>query len=107
MSAESRIKQRSSDGSRLITPLAPDHVRREIRRIVATLTELDESVITGTAHFADDLGIDSMLAMEIIFQVGQRFAIEIYEDEFVSVENLDQAVALIQEKFPASGSTGS
>jgi len=70
----------------------------KLRAIVAEVAEIDE-VPDGTPF--KDLGIDSMMAIEIISDVERAFKIRIPEDELQRVVDLASMVALVAEKLAA------
>ena len=46
-------------------PVTEALVRAEVKRLIAELTERDTAEITDTALFVDDLGVDSLMAIEL------------------------------------------
>lgn len=70
-------------------------VRAEIKRLVAELTEREESEITDTASFTDDLGVDSLMAIEVMVALDKRYKIDIPEEEFNKIKNVNDAVASV------------
>lgn len=83
--------------------MTTDQIRHEVRLIVATVTERDAAEITGAAHLIDDLGIDSTMGLEILFLIEEKFEIEIYAEEFVGIDNLDQIVTFIEQRLSETG----
>lgn len=73
-----------------------DDLKEKIREIVAEVAELDE-VPDGTP-FAD-LGIDSMMAIEIIADVERTYKIKVPEEELEQVTDLESVVALVESKL--------
>ena len=73
-----------------------DDLKEKIREIVAEVAELDE-VPDGTPF--SDLGIDSMMAIEIIADVERTYKIKVPEEELEQVSDLDSVVTLVQSKL--------
>ena len=73
-----------------------DDLREKLRAIVAEVAEVDE-VPDGTPF--KDLGIDSMMAIEIVADVERAFKIKIPETELEQVTDLDSVVKLVQAKL--------
>ena len=46
-----------------------EQVRTEVKRLIAEVTEREPEEITDTALFADELGVDSLMAMEVMVAV--------------------------------------
>ncbi|RPA84442.1 acyl carrier protein [Ascobolus immersus RN42] len=52
----------------------------------------DSSKLNGTAHFANDLGLDSLDTVEIVMAIEEEFNIEIPDKDADSIHSVDQAV---------------
>ncbi len=77
-------------------------VREEVKRLIAELTEREISEITDTALFVDDLGVDSLMAIEVMVALDKRYKIDIPEAEFNKIKNVNDAVAVVMKHLPAS-----
>ena len=73
-----------------------DDLKESVRAIVAEVAELDE--VPDSTPFAD-LGIDSMMAIEIIADVGRTYKIKVPEEELEQITDLESIVALVQSKL--------
>ncbi|HMI92962.1 MAG TPA: acyl carrier protein [Polyangiales bacterium] len=73
-----------------------DDLREKLRAIVAEVAEVDE-VPDGTPF--KDLGIDSMMAIEIVADVERAYKIKIPETELEQITDLDSVVRLVQSKL--------
>ena len=71
-------------------------LREKLREIVAEVAELDE--VPDDTPFKD-LGIDSMMAIEIIADVERSYSIKVPEEELESIVDLNSVVALVQGKL--------
>ena len=71
--------------------LNPAEVRDAVRGFVAKITERKPSEISDTAHFRDDLEIDSLMAMEMMVAVNRKYRIEILDEEFRNISNVREA----------------
>ena len=80
-----------------------DQVRAEIKKLVATVTEREPEEISDTAGLADELGVDSLMAMEVMVTVDKRFKINIPEEEFAQIRNVNDAVATVMRYLPQEG----
>jgi acyl carrier protein len=78
------------------------HVRLEIRKLLAEITEREPAEIADTDRFAEDLSVDSLMAMEMMVTVDKRFKIDIPEEEFTQVKNVNDAVAAVMRHLPKS-----
>jgi len=80
-----------------------DQIRAEIKRLIANVTEREPGEIPDTAHFMDELGVDSLMAMEVMIAVDKKFKIDIPEEEFNKATNVNESVAMV-EKYLADRS---
>ena len=75
-----------------------DDLREKLRSIVAEVAEIDE-VPNGTPF--KDLGIDSMMAIEIVADIERAYKIKVPETELEQITDLDSVVRLVQSKLGA------
>ena len=83
-------------------PNASLKLREDLRALVAVIAEKDE--IPDGATFKD-LGIDSMMGVEIVASIERRYQIKIEDDELASFKDLDGAYALVVKKLSAKDAT--
>jgi acyl carrier protein len=53
----------------------------------------------------DDLGVDSLMAMEVMVTVDKKFKIDIPEDEFSQIKNVNDAVATVMRYLSKNGAS--
>ena len=75
-----------------------DDLREKLRSIVIEVAEIDEC---PDATPFKDLGIDSMMAIEIIAEIERAYKLKVPEEELKQVTNLDSVVKLVQSKLSA------
>lgn len=83
------------------TGYSADQIRAEIKRLVANVTEREPDEISDTAHYMDELGVDSLMAMEVMIAVDKKFKIDIPEEEFNKASNVDESVAMVEKWLAA------
>jgi len=81
--------------------ITADEIRNEVRRLVAEITEREPDEVSDTALFQEELGIDSLMAIEMLVAVDKKYRIQIPEEEFATIKNVDDAVALVQRHVAA------
>ncbi len=74
--------------------------RNELRELVADVLDIDPAAITDEAHFIEDLGVDSLLALEIAVTLERRYGIKIESNEIVDVVRIDEIINLLDRKLP-------
>jgi acyl carrier protein len=77
-----------------------EQIRLEIKRMIARVTEREPEEVSDDALFKEDLGVDSLMAMELMVAVDRKFKIDIPEEEFTMATNVDQAVVIVQRYLP-------
>ncbi|HWF07786.1 MAG TPA: acyl carrier protein [Bryobacteraceae bacterium] len=80
-----------------------DEIRAEIKRLVANVTEREPEEISDTAHYMDELGVDSLMAMEVMIAVDKKFKIDIPEEEFNKATNVNESVAMVEHWLARNG----
>ncbi|CAG9939518.1 unnamed protein product [Clonostachys rosea f. rosea IK726] len=62
----------------------------------------DTANIKSTAHFANDLGLDSLDTVEVVMAIEEEFSIEIPDKDADSIHSIEQAVTYILNQPDAS-----
>jgi acyl carrier protein len=81
--------------------ITAEEIRNEIKRLVAVITEKTPEEISDTAPFIDELGVDSLAALEILVEVDRKFRIDIPEEEFAGLKSVNDAVLAVQRYLPS------
>ena len=81
-----------------------DELIERVRKVIATSKRIPEERVTIDSAF-EELGIDSMDAVEILFALENEFDISIPDEEVKSVRNVRQMVEGV-EKLLAAKSAG-
>ncbi|PHH75322.1 hypothetical protein CDD80_2478 [Ophiocordyceps camponoti-rufipedis] len=69
-------------------------------RIMSLLQGFDK--ITPTAHFANDMGLDSLDAVEVVMAIEEEFSIEIPDKDADAIHSVKEAVQYIMNQPDAS-----
>lgn len=75
-----------------------DH-KDEIRRLVAQIGEVEISRIGDNTHLSNDLGLDSLRALELMVAIEDKFKIRVPEEQlgrFADVNSLAELVIELQ-----------
>jgi acyl carrier protein len=72
-------------------------VENEIRNIIAEIIEKEPSRITPEARFVEDLGVDSMMALEILAAIEKKYKISIPEEKLMEFKTLNDTVSIARE----------
>ena len=76
---------------------SPINVEKDIRELVAEILETDPSEIDGAASFVKDLGMDSMMSLEILAGIEKKYRIIIPENTLPKFTSLNQTVKIVKE----------
>ncbi|MFH1135935.1 MAG: acyl carrier protein [Pseudomonadota bacterium] len=71
-------------------------IEDKVRKIVSEQLGVDESEVTLTASFVDDLGADSLDLVELIMAMEEEFDIKIEDEEAEKIKTVQDAVKFIQ-----------
>lgn len=78
-------------------------LENEIRNLIAEIIEKDPSEITPDAKFFEDLGVDSMMALEIMASMEKKYKIAIPEENLAKLTTLKETVAVAKELLEKKG----
>jgi acyl carrier protein len=76
----------------------PD-LKEELRALIAEISEVDE--IPDDTHFKD-LGIDSMMGVEIVAAIERQYKIKIEDTELAEISTLNKSLDLVKNKIAAA-----
>lgn len=72
-------------------------LEQEIKTLIAGIVEIEEDKITSEASFVDDLGMDSMMALEILAALEKRYKIKIPEENLIKMTDLKKVIRIINQ----------
>ena len=73
-----------------------EDLKSEIRALISEIAEKDE--IPDDTHFKD-LGIDSMMGVEIVAAIERKYHVKIEDGELAQVTTLNASMALVEKKL--------
>lgn len=77
------------------------NLANEIRSIISEIAEIEPEKITSQAAFIEDLGMDSMMALEILAGIEKKYKIQIPEEKLMALKNLEDTIKLTKEYLKA------
>ena len=72
-------------------------IASRVKAIIVDKLGVEESEVTETASFTNDLGADSLDTVEIIMEFEKEFGISIPDDQAEKIGTVQDAVAYIEE----------
>lgn len=70
-------------------------LEQDIRKLVAEVLEAEPEKINPEAKFVEDLGMDSMMALEILAAIEKKYKVVIPEDLLPKFTTLNQTISLV------------
>ena len=72
-------------------------IRKEVKSLVSEITEVPEGELKDEARFTEDLGVDSMMALEIVASIEKKYKVVIPEDQIPTVRSLKNVYELLEK----------
>jgi acyl carrier protein len=72
-------------------------VNEKVKQIIVEQLGVDESEVTPTASFVDDLGADSLDTVELVMAFEEGFGIEIPDEDAEKIQTVADAIAYIEK----------
>jgi acyl carrier protein len=84
-----------------------EFIRGEVKKLVAEVTEREPEEIGDASLYREELGIDSLTALEIMFAVDKKFKITVPDEEYQQLKTVNETVALVMRYLPPETSSPS
>ena len=72
-------------------------LENELREMIRQIIEVDPAQITRDADFMQALGMDSMMALEILAAMEKKYKIRIPEEKLPQLKNLNEVIRVAKE----------
>ena len=73
------------------------NIEKDVKQLIAEIIEMNPDEINGDAHLVEDLGMDSMMALEILASLEKKFKIRIPEEELPKITTITNAIELTKK----------
>ena len=77
--------------------LNTQNLEQELRELISNIVEIEPHTITLEANFVADLGMDSMMALEILAAIEKKYKVQIPEEKLGKLQNLSETIKLAKE----------
>ena len=74
-----------------------ENLENKIKEIIVDKLGIEESEITDSASFTNDLGADSLDTVELIMEFEKEFDLQIPDDKAEQITNVGEAIKFIEE----------
>ncbi len=71
-------------------------VEEKVKLVIVEQLDVEESEVTPTASFTDDLGADSLDIVELVMAFEEKFDIEIPDEDAEKISTVKHAVDYVQ-----------
>ncbi|EIM21955.1 hypothetical protein E3Q22_01445 [Wallemia mellicola] len=75
--------------------LSKNDIQQRIFDVLKSFDKVKADNLTESASFTNDLGLDSLDAVEVVMAIEEEFAIEIPDAEADAIQNVNQAIDYI------------
>ena len=76
-----------------------DEIVNKVKRIIIDKLGVEESEVTETASFTNDLGADSLDTVELLLEFERVFKIKIPDEETSTIATVKDAIDKVNEKI--------
>ena len=81
--------------------MTQEEIVAKVQAIIVDKLGVEESEVTETANFTNDLGADSLDTVELLMEFERVFGIKIPDEETSTIATVADAVAKVKEKLDA------
>ena len=74
----------------------------EVREILAEQLDVDKDSIEMNSKLAEDLGADSLDAIDIVMTIEDQYAIEVPDENIENMKTVEDIVSFIESKTDAN-----
>jgi acyl carrier protein len=79
--------------------MSHEDILKKVREIIVDKLGVEESEVTETANFTNDLGADSLDTVELIMEFERVFDIKIPDEDASSIATVSDAVNYVESKL--------
>lgn len=76
-----------------------EQIVKEVKKIIVDKLGVEESEVTETANFTNDLGADSLDTVELLMEFERVFGIKIPDEETSNISTVGDAINKVNEKI--------
>ena len=77
--------------------MTDEEIVAKVKAIIVDKLGVEESEVTETANFTNDLGADSLDTVELIMEFEKEFNISIPDDKAETIQSVGDAITYIEE----------
>lgn len=77
--------------------MASNTLEQDVKKLIADIIEMDPNEIDADANLVEDLGMDSMMALEILALMEKKYKIKIAEEDLPKITSVNRAIELARK----------
>ncbi|MBQ6286339.1 MAG: acyl carrier protein [Bacteroidales bacterium] len=81
--------------------MTEEEIVKQVKAIIVDKLGVEESEVTETANFTNDLGADSLDTVELLMEFERVFGIKIPDEETSTIATVKDAIDKVKEKLAA------
>jgi len=74
-------------------------VSLKVRTALGQYLKRDPATILTAHHLRDDLGLDSMAVIELLYRIEETFDLQIPDEDLVELSNVGQVVGYVEKRL--------
>ena len=78
-----------------------EEAKEEVKKLVSEIAEISEEEVRDDARFAEDLGVDSMMALEIVASIEKKYKVVVPEEKIPTIRSPQSVYKLLEELVAA------
>ncbi len=78
----------------------------ELHEMIADIIDIDKEMIDHDTHFINELGVDSLLALEVLVALERKYKIKLSEEELRQMYSLRKVYELVNSYVNPNNSIG-
>jgi acyl carrier protein len=75
----------------------PENLAQEIKEVISNVTGINIAELKDDANFWEDLGVDSIKAIEITVAIEKKYKIRVRDEQVSQISTVGKAVAVVKE----------
>jgi acyl carrier protein len=79
--------------------MTEEEIVKQVKAIIADKLGVEESEVTESANFTNDLGADSLDTVELLMEFERVFGIKIPDEETSTIATVKDAIDKVKEKL--------
>ena len=79
--------------------MTEEEIVKQVKAIIVDKLGVEESEVTETANFTNDLGADSLDTVELLMEFERVFGIKIPDEETSTIATVKDAIDKVQDKL--------